>query len=159
MKSDIEDLETITGIPDAACESPDILNREFCRIPGYMGFFTALYAGAVGEALSTKADAKARAAELYLQYRRTGTPEGKPVTEGYLAACVEADPSYRALVALRDDAETKRLNAQGVIDSLEMKRDALISIGANLRKEMGALTPQINETPSARRKRANGATE
>lgn len=133
-----------TSIDPMALSSLEAVNEEYCRLPSDLAYWAGVYAQSLGEYLEAKAKSKQLEGVLYLRYRATQTPDGKTPTEKYVEACINTDAAYIAQVALRDSAEVQKVWSGGIVDAIDAKRDALITMGANTRREMESVNLNLN---------------
>ncbi len=134
--------------PDDMFEiDPLDVNDSFIKLPAQVARANAQHADAYRTFLVAKRNVDHTFATVYLAKRDAA--EGK-TTEAYLKSLIETDEDYCAAVEqlTNADARLKRLN--GVCDALRTKRDALISVGANMRAEMQG-DPSIREQHRTRR--------
>lgn len=115
---------------------PHNVNDEFIKLPAQFALWNERYRTAMERSLLADAETKRIRAGIYILSSEAVMPSGKPATVGYIDALVERDPDY---VAARQDeirAEVEVAHIKGVLEAIRTKRDALTSVGANLRQEM-----------------------
>jgi hypothetical protein len=147
----LPDHTEATSINPQALTSPSVVNEEYCRLPADLAYWTGVYADACLDFFKAKAAVKELEANLYFLYRKTQTPEGKTPSERYLDSCIEADSTYRVVVQARDIAEAKKIRVGGLVEAIGAKRDALISLGANIRKEIDGMNLSLRIEEKERR--------
>lgn len=151
---------------------PILINEEFVRIPADLAYWNARYAQTIKRSLTAKmdldkciTDGKKAVAEmegLCLQDARKELGRSNPrVTESMVAAAVATDErllaerekwsaaEYRARQAYID-AEADKALIYGNVDAVRAKREMVVSLGAQIRKEMET-DPSIGERARAHR--------
>lgn len=108
------------------------LDEEFRVLPSVYFGYRELSANASDTYETLKAEYKELRSAKYLEFR---SREGK-ITESTLEAMLDTDAAvkdaHRAMLGAKRDYET----IEGYVDSMEFKKDCLISLGANARKEL-----------------------
>ncbi len=126
------------------------LDKEFRRLPALLAIANEEYAEALGYHLRTKYRVKRIYAKRYLELRIEMAEEGTKVTEKNLEHRTETDDQYQKAVARSIAADVERSRAWGKCEALRAKRDALVSLGANVRAEMQG-DPSIRDRERRRR--------
>jgi hypothetical protein len=107
------------------------LQKEFRNLPPNIYRYSEIKAEADETHSIKKAQYEELKSKLYLEFR---SREGK-ITENTLAAMIESDESVKAaqleMFAAKRDLDTLK----GYLDSLQAKKDMLIQLGADARKE------------------------
>lgn len=129
------------------------LDDEYMRISSDVAYWTQLAADAMEVELRTKvqveqakADVKEAEAKAYLRVQEEMADAKPKPTVATLEAHVQLDEGVKVararLHALMDEhaeAAANRKRIDGIVSSIYTKREALISLGAHIRKEMDAL--------------------
>lgn len=119
---------------------PMLLEEHFAQLPGDLARYNELYAQAFHRLLQAKSAVDREWARIYLETRETS----EKMTEATLKAHVEVSEDYQAVRAVVIDAEIDKIRLGGILEAIRAKKDALISIGAHIRAEMGG-SPAIRE--------------
>lgn len=115
---------------------PANINDEFVRLPSDYALWNERYRTALERSLLAEAEVKRVHAGLYLRGGARVMPTGKPATVDWIKAMIEDDPDYQQAVADAIRAEADVAHVKGVLEAIRTKREALVSIGANIRQEM-----------------------
>lgn len=109
----------------------DNLTKEFRNFPPTIYGYSEIEAKAAEDLGIKKAEYEELRSAKYLEFRQK---EGK-ITEATLNAMLETDPEVKK--ALRDMLASKRdlETLKGYVESLRAKKDMLIQLGADARKE------------------------
>lgn len=126
------------------------IDGEFRRIPGDLAYWNTLYAHALRDMLKGKMHLDVTRARLDSEMRIRLLNEGAKVTESNVAAMVEQDQEFMEVRLAYIDAEVRKNEMFGAVDAVRAKKDMLISLGAQLRAEMGN-DPSIREQARSRR--------
>jgi len=143
IKLPFEDAFDPERVHSATNINPDRLQEEYLAVPGDMSFFCGLYADAVECHLAAKRGLEFVESALRNKHRSYAV-SGKRQTEGELDALVAGEAEYRQAREELDAAEVIKRRVGGVIAAIEAKRDMLISLGADVRRER-EWAPSINE--------------
>lgn len=107
------------------------LSKEFRNFPPTLYRYCEIKAEAKETAELKKAEYEELRSAKYIEIK---SKEGK-VTEANVSAMIEVDPdvkkAYRELLSAKRDLET----IEGYVESLRAKKDMLIQLGADARKE------------------------
>ena len=126
------------AVRDAVAIEPLAIEEEFIRLPADLAYRNEMYASAYRRFLVAKHEADRTYSRLMMEHRATlEASNDKRPTEGAIKASVENDPDWDLAQRRLIDAEVGKISAYGVVDAIRTKRDALISIGAHIRAEMG----------------------
>jgi hypothetical protein len=134
------DIANVTDI------DPLALDEEFQRAPADFAYWSHKLSEVTKGALCAKFDRERAYARLLIEVRETG---GKRTVDEVEARVVN-HPEFVAakLIEIESDAERARLF--GIVESLRVKRDMLIQLGAHVRAEMER-DPQLRELHRGRR--------
>ena len=138
------------AVLEAVSVDPLDLQEEFRKIPSLLAQYNEEYAIALRRWLRCKAEVDRTHARLYLEAREVAEELGEKVTEGSLKATIEAKQAYIDAVDARIAAEVQKVRLGGILDALSAKKDALISMGANMRAEMSGQPHLRNEVKGHR---------
>lgn len=127
--------------------TPEAIEEEYVRCVPHLARQNELYAEAVRRFLHAERAVKKLAAHLYLQFREEAT---KRISEHTLKAMVETDESYQDAKIEAIEAEAAKVKLYGRVEAMRAKKEAIISIGAQLRAEMGG-SPQAASEARGRR--------
>ncbi len=130
-KSDLDTIEEVVSI-DALR-----LQDAFIRVPADLARWTEKYAQSLRRALRTEATRKRVFAERFLDIKTTPIDGMKGPSEAVIKMKVETDDLYMEAVDNEIDAEVERMRTHGIVEAIRGKKDALISLGAHVRAEMG----------------------
>lgn len=114
------------------------MSKQFARLPALVAHWSNEYADAFGAWKRAKLHNETTYAKTYVRLRDEAEAERSKVTEATLKAMVQSDVGVIAAAELLIMAETRKVRCQGYLDSFATKRDALVSLGANHRAELGA---------------------
>jgi hypothetical protein len=130
---------------DAVSIEPLLLEEEFSSIPAHLARYNHLYAQAYETFLLAKAAYDQTYSGASIKIREDATEDGKKKpTEGTINALIEVDDDVIEARLRMIKAEVEKVRLWGVLDALRAKKDALISIGAHIRAEMGG-NPSVRE--------------
>jgi hypothetical protein len=144
---DEEPLQGVVNIPEEAHNNPEVLNKQFARIPGDISYVSGQYSEAADAVERAKVTLQELDASLLLHYTELGG------SAQLVRARVVDDMRRRLAASKLVEAKHRKVKLQGWLKALEGKRDALITIGANLRAELGTTTFGINKEPVSDRVR------
>lgn len=116
---------------------PLALDEEFKTIASRIATFNERYSRALRRHLLAKIEVDRAYAATYLTLREEANEAGDKVTEALLKSQVEQDPRYIKARTDGVEAEVEKVRLYGVLESLRAKKDAIISLGANMRAELG----------------------
>ncbi len=133
----LHDLEVSQHLADCVEISEVDLDQEFYRIAADYAYWSAQFAAAYEVALVAKNRTKRVFAEVWELKRDAAidADEGK-ITDKLIEARVTMDPTYCEAQDREAAADSERVRLRGIVDAVGIKKDALQSIGAKLRKEM-----------------------
>lgn len=115
-----------------------VMNKQFARLPALVAHWSEQYADAFSAWKKAKLHRETTHAKAYVRIRDEAEAERSKLTEATLKALVQSDVGYIASVEQEILAETRKVRCQGYLDSFMTKRDALVSLGATKRSELGA---------------------
>lgn len=157
MAKKLHDLDVDDYLAECVAIEPTALEEEFVRLPADLAYWNERYSVAYKAQLRAELDRKRVEARLYLECRETlmqaaareAEPESgdtagtkavkrsvKAPTTDQIAAAVQRHPEMIAAQDRELDAEADSHHLRGVLDAVRSKKDALVSIGAQLRAEM-----------------------
>lgn len=120
---------------------PLVIEEHYTRLPGEMARANELYAQKLRAFLRAKRNESRTYARRFLQIKAESEVK---MTEAERKFRVETDKEYETAVMLRIDAEVERARYFGYLEALRAKKDSIISLGAQLRAEMGG-APKIRD--------------
>lgn len=123
---------------------PLLLEEEFTRLPSDLAYWNAQFARANERHLRAKHEQDRGYARLMLLKREELIDRGEKLTEALVKATVESSDEWNDIRVSAIEAEVERERLKGLIVALMVKKDALVSIGAQMRAEMGA-DPRIRD--------------
>jgi len=155
MRDAIDPEEMATVVEDEYLRnsihiSPEDMNAEFEQIPGILAYWNAQYANALRSHLEAVVNVKVTKARVYLATRDALIKKGSKYTEELLKHLVEANQDFIDEQYTAAAAEARKNEMFGKLDAIRSKKEMLISLGAQLRAEMGG-DPLIRERAGARR--------
>lgn len=115
---------------------PDRLNDHFAKVASELASLTGNFAKALGRQLRAEAARKRLFAELFLEFKSTLLENGKSPSEEVAKQKVILDPRYQDAIEMEIDAEVSRARWWGLCDAMRTKRDAIVSLGAQVRSEL-----------------------
>lgn len=118
--------------------TPELVEEEFIRNPGDIAFWSDRYAEALEEDVLAYANRKAVYGRLVSDLDLIAELEdnlGKKPTASQIEGAVVNHEDYREAVAREGRAKATKQRHRGMMDALSAKRDALISLGADVRIE------------------------
>lgn len=133
--------------------NPEDIQGEYLRIPADLAYWNAQYAAALRDFLTAEIDVKVTKGRAYAAVREAIVMKGGKPTEEQTKALVESNEDYIAQQYAAVDAEVRKNELYGKLDSIRSKKEMLISLGAHLRAEMEG-DPSLRETVGARRRMA-----
>lgn len=139
---DEQDIADAVGIPELAHQDPDVLNEEFQKLPAQTAYWAGQYTQASEDSRNARMQLKDVHAELVIAYSKRIT------RRDLLSAAVQNDARRRMAEQNYILCDRHKQRLWGVLESLKAKREALITIGANLRSEISSTNTSINQTPS-----------
>lgn len=139
MKDTNEELSK-SKVREVVSIEPMLLQEEFVRMPSDLARYNHLYAQALRVHLLAKREVDRAWARAYLEERE----QGEKQSEATLKAKVEISDEYQQARYHAVLAEVKLKEIGGVCEALRTKKDALISIGAHIRAELGG-SPRVRE--------------
>lgn len=113
---------------------PLLLKDEFAKLPGQLAHYNELFAQALRKYLRAERRRKETFARLYLEKRESAEEK---LSEGMIKAMVESDEEYEQACLHEIDTEVDKAKLWGICEAIRAKKDALISIGAHVRAELG----------------------
>ena len=129
--------QTIVEVNEVTHIDPLQLQDAFIRVPADLARWTERYAQSLRRALRTEATRKRVFAERFLDIKTTPIDGMKGPSEAVIKMKVETDDLYMEAVDNEIDAEVERMRTHGIVEAIRGKKDALISLGAHVRAEMG----------------------
>lgn len=150
-----DELELEASIREKVRVDPHELERMFSELPALIAWASERSARATDRHLKAKAVVKRLRALHWLEARNDLQAKGEKPTEKLIDATVDADEDKRLEPFLEEErlAEVEAVRTKGILVSLQAKKDALVSIGANLRAELER-DPVIRERAAGGRFRA-----
>ncbi len=130
---------------DAAVKvnDPVDMTADLVRIPGDMAYWTAAFAEAERGVQTLKVEIKVAEGRAWLAARKRQEMNGKKPTDKTTEAMVAVDEAVVTLRTALAEYVAKRKHLEGIVDAIKTKRDMLITLGANQRKEMDALNASV----------------
>ena len=129
------DLYTVEAHAEITHVDPVLVKTEFAKLPGLVARWNAIYADAHEKMLEAKFTMERTEARLSIEWRDQLSRVGKATEQGVKDRVLCDDRYAQARLAfIEADADAKR--ARAVCIGLDSKREALMSIGATMRKEM-----------------------
>lgn len=167
----LRDIEVDAYLAECVQITPELISEEFVRTPADLAYWNARYADGVRTHLKAKLhldmvqrDGAKEVAEATARARiecreEIQSQNDKRVTESMVEAAVE---THAPLLAAREkaasaevqarfafiEAEAQKAELYGFVDAIRTKKEMLISLGAQLRKEMEG-DPTIREHASS----------
>jgi hypothetical protein len=132
------------AVMEAVAIDPLLLEEEFSGIGSRLAYWNEQYAESFRQFLRAKANYDRTEATRYLAIREELDNGGKKPTEATVKANVEVDDEVVTARLRLVDCEAEKVRLWGVLDALRAKKDALISLGAHIRAEMGG-SPSMRE--------------
>lgn len=120
------------------------LNDEFVRLPSDLAYCNARYADALRDHLLAKLKLAQVVAHLRILKRETLGRTNNKVTESMVDSAVETSEEYITVYTTHVELEIEMVRWKGYAEALRAKKDALISLGAQVRAEMSG-DPRIAE--------------
>jgi len=138
---------------DCVSLEPEALSEEFSRLPTDFARWNEVHTAATELALKARLHVSRTRAERRRDYRRNlslhaQAAHAKP-TEGFLEDLVSLDAQVRDAEDACVLAERERTRVRGILSALSRKAEALQSIGATRRAELG-LHPDMRSQPVVR---------
>lgn len=133
----------VAGVTDI---DPLALDEEFQRAPADFAYWSNQLAQATKASMRAKFDRERTYAKLLIETRET---LGKKTVDE-VEARVVCHPEYEIAKLNEIDSDAERARLYGIVESLRVKRDMLIQIGAHVRAEMER-DPQTRELHRGRR--------
>jgi len=126
---------------ECVCIDPDNLNAEYERVPADMAYWSRQHANAEHEYLAAKANIKRAEGSAYERAMQAlnddydaGALPKKP-TEKMVDARASLDAAVEDAYDRLAKAARWRKEVEGYVEAISAKRDMLVSLGADLRKE------------------------
>lgn len=143
---DFEKVKEVVSIDPQACEYPGALNQELINLPGEVARWGFRAAHALADYNSAK-QAREEAWALAGDAARAHLLEAsaRPTVAQIEGLAIRTD-TYRAAAKAESDAEVRLKRYQAVMEALRAKREALITLGANLRSELQSGNLHLNTT-------------
>jgi len=135
MRKEMEELGSDISLVASVSVDDTNLNGEFVKLSSAYAYYSAEYADAVDKEAKAKFLVKKTYAERYLFLREDLQNAGVKVTEAILDSHVQIDTLYQQAYMLHIEAQTNKTEVWGILEALKVKRDSLITIGANMRAE------------------------
>jgi hypothetical protein len=134
----INDMEFSEYLYNAVTILPEAIQEEFVRVPADLAYWGEQYSVAVSDHLHAKNARETTHARLMVEKRAAAQVTGGKLTVGDLEAAVATDPTYQEVVVAEIEAEARKAAMRTRVDAVHAKKEMLISLGAQLRAEMGA---------------------
>ena len=133
-----DDLELEARLREMVRVDPHEIEQMFSEIPAFIASASERSARATEAYLRAKAAVKRLRALHWLEAKNDLKDAGERPTEKMIDATVDADIDKRLQPYLEAEieAEVEAIRAKGILVALQAKKDALVSIGANLRAEL-----------------------
>lgn len=113
------------------------INGEFIRLPTDLAYWNGQYAERLREYLEADLNLDELKGKLHFKHREILLVNFGKATADDIRASVESDAEYvQARMALIS-AEVAKTRAKGMVEAVGTKKESLISLGANIRQEMG----------------------
>lgn len=146
---------------------PAAIDEEFARLPNDYAYWNEQYGKANQKFMHAEHYEKQVNARIYLTKREMPPPQApkaaagekekdtkeKKLTEGTIDAMVRTDLEMIAATEARIEAEAEKDYLRGVLDAMRTKREALVSLAANMRQEQktisGGMGPERMENLTA----------
>lgn len=130
-------------ISDSINIVPEMIEEEYTRLPGDIGYWNAQFARAVRTHLMAKRLVKKTEARLTLKYSRPPELLGdalpgpwKQPSVAQLEALVQNDDELEQAEQCLIEAEVEKTRIYGIVEAVRAKREMIVSLGAHLRIEM-----------------------
>lgn len=121
------------------------LNQSYVSLPAYLAYWNNRYASVYRYWTERKTITEQTYAQLANYYRDALQGMNKTrVTLAEVEHQIVLDVNYQQAKAKETMAESEKIRIYGVIDALRTKKDMLVSLGANMRLEMGS-DPMIRD--------------
>lgn len=131
---------------------PALIDEEFARLSGDLGYWNELVANASKEVMLAEWAQKKTEAQLYLKYKEPA--EGKkPPTEATVDAAIRVDPAYEAAHLKYVEAQYEYTQLAGRAKTISKKAEMLVSLGAQLRQEREGDRRILERSFAARKER------
>lgn len=140
VKKVVAEEASVQAVREVTMIEPLMLEEHFANLPGDLARFNELYAQALRKFLQAKRIHDREWSRIYLEMRESGEKK----TETALKAEVEIDDTYQSARQAMVLAEVDKVRLGGIVEAIRAKKDALISLGANLRAEMSG-SPSIRD--------------
>lgn len=156
-------------LKDCMTLEPSVIDEEFSRLPGDYAYWNERYTEANKSFLLAEANEKQVNARVYITIKeaeqaaedaeeaeddgekKKKAKKRKAMTVDHLDALVRTNPEMVQATERRIIAEVEKDHLRGVLDAMRTKREALVSLAANMRQEqkvspsMKALTDGFND--------------
>jgi len=151
--ADIVDPETgevlssysIDSASDVTAVDLPSLQENFLRLPTEVAHWAEKLAVASKEYTLAKARAEMQEARLIERTRIELQKTNPKVSQSAAERRAKGLARWLEIKAEVAEAEGAKVYARGIMDALQSKQSALISVGASMRAELGALNPLIKE--------------
>jgi hypothetical protein len=141
----------------AVSVEPLLLEEEFASLPALLARYNEMYSQAYGTFLTAKATYDQVWSGAMLRYREDTDDTKKRPTVDAIKAMVDVDDDVIAAKLAVIEAEVEKVRLWGVLDALRCKKDALVSIGAHIRAELGG-NPSLRDQHRGARDSADSRT-
>lgn len=121
-------------IEDVVAVDQLLLKDEFSKLPSDLAHYNEQFAEALRTFLRCERRRKETFARLYIETREAAEEK---MSEAMLKATVESDEEYEQACQNEIAAEVSKARLWGMCEAIRAKKDALISIGAHVRAELG----------------------
>ena len=115
----------------------DNLSAEYTRQAALFAWVAAEAAAAERDHANAAVNKDTTYAELDFKCREWASNNGQKTTEAEIKAMIQADDSYIAAVSTLNDAEYVMNIMKALVQAMRIRADMLVSLGANMRQEMG----------------------
>lgn len=136
MTTYIHDMEVDDFLGQSVSVEPLALQEEFVRVSADLAYWGAQYAQATKRYLRAEHERKVSKAKLTLQAPIVLRAKGEKSSDPAIEAWVLTQDDYGTAVLLEIEAEAEKLRLWTVFKAIQAKQEALVSIGATMRKEM-----------------------
>lgn len=134
------------------------MHNAFIEMPGLLAYWNERYATALRAFLFAKLDVDTMKGQLQPIVRQAIADAGGKPTEAMVEAAILANEGLIDLKEKLIEAEVTKNEIFGALDAVRSKKEMLISLGAQLRAEMGS-DPLIRDQVAASRERMYGDRE
>ena len=131
---------TDPNVLDAVTIDMENIQEEYIRLPALIAFWYEQYAGAKHRLAMAKMDRDTKRAQLTYSVREELVAQGsKRPAVATVDSYVDSMPEWHAAKSAHISAETETQVITGILESLRVKRDMLVSLGAHMRQELATV--------------------